>query len=69
MAHVDDSSTLPVTWWKASASGIQSDCVECAILDGQTVALRDSKQPSGPALLMSRAAVARLVSGIRSGAL
>lgn len=69
MAHVEDSSTLPVTWWKSSASGTQSDCVECGIVDGQVIALRDSKNPTGPALLLSRAAVAGLVSGIKSGAL
>ncbi|MFJ6663304.1 MULTISPECIES: DUF397 domain-containing protein [unclassified Streptomyces] len=67
MAHVEDSSLLPVMWWKSSASGTQSDCVECGIVDTQTIAVRDSKRPTGPALLLSRASVARLVSGIRMG--
>ncbi|MFH8340258.1 DUF397 domain-containing protein [Streptomyces sp. AM6-12] len=65
MAHVEDSSLLPVTWWKSSASGTQSDCVECGIVDEQTIAVRDSKWPTGPALLLSRASLARVVSGIR----
>ncbi|MFF5663441.1 DUF397 domain-containing protein [Streptomyces griseofuscus] len=69
MAHVEDSSLLPVTWWKSSASGTQSDCVECGIVDDQTIAVRDSKRPSGPALLLSRTTVAGLVSGIRTGGL
>lgn len=69
MAHVENSSTLPVTWWKSSASGTQSDCVECGIVDGRTVAVRDSKRPTGPALLLSRTAVAGLVAGLKSGAL
>ncbi|MFJ1731459.1 DUF397 domain-containing protein [Streptomyces sp. NPDC088254] len=67
MAHVEDSSTLPVTWWKSSASGTQSDCVECGIVDGQTIAVRDSKRPNGPALLLSRATLAGLVAGIKAG--
>ncbi|GAA4804774.1 DUF397 domain-containing protein [Streptomyces ziwulingensis] len=67
MAHVEDSSTLPVTWWKSSASGTQSDCVECGIVDGETVAVRDSKSMSGPALLLSRASLVSLVTGIRTG--
>lgn len=69
MAHVEDSSTLPVVWWKASASGVQSDCVECAIVDPARVAVRDSKAPTGPALLLSRASLAGLVAGIKGGAL
>ncbi|MFB7452853.1 DUF397 domain-containing protein [Streptomyces sp. NPDC056194] len=70
MAHVEDSSTLPVTWWKSSASGTQSDCVECGIVDAHTVAVRDSKNPTGPALLFSNASLAGLVgmvTGTRSG--
>ncbi|MER6085536.1 DUF397 domain-containing protein [Streptomyces sp. NPDC001833] len=54
MKHVDDASTLPVTWWKSSASASQSDCVECGIVDEATVAVRDSKRPDGPALLLDR---------------
>lgn len=67
MAHVEDSSTLPVMWWKSSASGTQSDCVECGIVDGATIAVRDSKNPTGPALLLSRESLAGLVAGIRAG--
>ncbi|MEW2165878.1 DUF397 domain-containing protein [Streptomyces sp. NPDC007084] len=67
MAHVEDASTLAVVWWKSSASGTQSDCVECGIVDGRTVAIRDSKSPTGPALLLSRASLAGLVTGIRAG--
>ncbi|MBY8865921.1 MULTISPECIES: DUF397 domain-containing protein [Streptomyces] len=69
MSHVADASTLPVTWWKASASGAQSDCVECAIVDPARVAVRDSKAPTGPALLLARASLSALVAGIKTGAL
>ncbi|MEV7974741.1 DUF397 domain-containing protein [Streptomyces sp. NPDC086519] len=54
MKHADDASTLPVIWWKSSASASQSDCVECGIVDEATVAVRDSKCPDGPALLLGR---------------
>lgn len=67
MTHVTDASTLPVTWWKSSRSGAQSDCVECAVVDPARVAVRDSKNPTGPALLVSRESLAGLVAGIRAG--
>jgi hypothetical protein len=67
MKHVDDASTLPVTWWKSSASASQSDCVECGIVDGATVAVRDSKRPHGPALLLGRAALSAFTSALGDG--
>lgn len=67
MSHIADASTLLVTWWKSSYSGIQSDCVEFGIVDGQAVAVRDSKNPQGPALLLSREQAGALVGAIRAG--
>ncbi|MCM2420314.1 DUF397 domain-containing protein [Streptomyces sp. RKAG293] len=69
MSHIDDAATLPVTWWKSSASGTQSDCVECGVVDAQQqiLAVRDSKNPTGPALLFSFAAVNDLVDALRRG--
>ncbi|MER5518274.1 MULTISPECIES: DUF397 domain-containing protein [unclassified Streptomyces] len=67
MKHVDDASTLPVTWWKSSASASQSDCVECGIVDGATVAVRDSKRPHGPALLLGRAALSAFTTAVSLG--
>ncbi|MER7183147.1 DUF397 domain-containing protein [Streptomyces hyaluromycini] len=64
MKHADDASTLPVTWWKSSASASQSDCVECGIVDGATVAVRDSKWPDGPALLLDRTALRAFTSAV-----
>ncbi|MGI5219771.1 DUF397 domain-containing protein [Nocardia sp. CA-290969] len=37
-------------WFKSSRSSGQQDCVEVAFLDGGTVGVRDSKNPSGPTL-------------------
>ncbi|WP_089103048.1 DUF397 domain-containing protein [Streptomyces hyaluromycini] len=67
MKHADDASTLPVTWWKSSASASQSDCVECGIVDGATVAVRDSKWPEGPALLLDRTALRAFTSAVALG--
>lgn len=66
MSHIHDASTLPVTWWKSSASGTQSDCVEFGLVGAESVAVRDSKHPSGPALMLSREQAAGLVSAVRA---
>ncbi|MFF5971835.1 DUF397 domain-containing protein [Streptomyces sp. NPDC012769] len=44
-----DASTLAVAWRKSSHSGANSNCVEAGYLPGAVV-VRDSKNPSGPAL-------------------
>ncbi|GAQ58165.1 DUF397 domain-containing protein [Streptomyces acidiscabies] len=56
-AHVvQDAFTLTVSWQKASASGKNGDCVELAPYNGR-IAIRDSKSPTGPAILFSRPAL------------
>ncbi|MET8058713.1 DUF397 domain-containing protein [Streptomyces microflavus] len=66
---IRNSSTLPVSWWKSSASGAQSDCVECGIVDADHIAVRDSKVPSGPALVVGRGALAAMVGAVGAGLL
>ncbi|MFE7481727.1 DUF397 domain-containing protein [Streptomyces sp. NPDC057552] len=66
---IRDSSTLSVNWWKSSASGAQSDCVECGIIDADRVAVRDSKAPNGPALVIGRGALAAVVGAVSAGLL
>ncbi|MFE4205349.1 DUF397 domain-containing protein [Streptomyces goshikiensis] len=68
MTHIEDASTLAVTWWKSSRSDTGAQCVECGIVDAgrQMVAVRDSKAPAGPALLFSFDALGALVDGIKS---
>ncbi|MFD7622734.1 DUF397 domain-containing protein [Streptomyces sp. NPDC059802] len=61
---VRDSSTLPVTWWKSCQSAAQSDCVECGIIDAESIAVRDSKVPNGPALIFDRDALSALVDAV-----
>ncbi|WP_069817365.1 DUF397 domain-containing protein [Streptomyces sp. TP-A0874] len=65
---IDDSSQLAVAWWKSSHSA-QTDCVEFGIVDERAVAVRDSKNPTGPALLLSRGRIASFVSAVRDGLL
>ncbi len=66
---IRDSSALPVSWWKSSASGAQSDCVECGLLATDHIAVRDSKVPSGPALVVGRGALAAMVGAVAAGLL
>ena len=55
-----------LTWHKSSYSGSNKDgaCVEVASAPG-AVAVRDSKDPDGPALVVSPAAFGRFVSSVR----
>jgi Domain of unknown function (DUF397) len=57
------------TWRKSTrSSGGGSNCVEIAALPS-SIAIRDSKNPEGRKLIVSRAAFVKLAEGIRHGAL
>ncbi|NVK82198.1 DUF397 domain-containing protein [Streptomyces morookaense] len=49
-----------VSWRKSTYSDDQHDCVEVADSEAVT-AIRDSKRPSGPALILPRQAWARFI--------
>jgi Domain of unknown function (DUF397) len=53
-------------WHKSSYSGTQGNCVEVAINLPGVVAVRDSKDPNGPKLVISRDQWSAFVSGVRS---
>lgn len=55
---------LPTAWVRSSYSNGGNTCVEVGGLPG-TVAVRDSKNPDGPALLMPSAAFESFVTGVR----
>jgi len=65
---VRSSDYCPVTWRKSSRSndGGYGDCVEVAGLHNE-VALRDSKNLSGPVLAITRAEWRAFLGGIRAG--
>lgn len=50
------------TWRKAKRSGENGgNCVELAVLPGDVIAVRDSKDPDGPVLVLTRAALRNAV--------
>lgn len=56
-----------VTWRKSQRSNSQGACVELARLDTATVAMRNSRDPQGAALIYPASAVRAMVSALRSG--
>lgn len=56
-----------LTWLKSSFSGAQGECVEVAELPTGEVAMRNSRDPKGPALIYTRAEIAAFVAGIKNG--
>lgn len=54
-------------WYKSSRSSSTKDCVEVAHLDRGMVGVRDSKNPTGPALVFSPAEWDAFTAGVQSG--
>lgn len=66
-----DTRTLPArhlraAWVKSSYSNGGNNCVEVASLPS-AIAVRDSKHPDGPALLMPSTAFESFITGVRGG--
>ncbi len=63
----DNSDLAGAVWRKASYSnGNGGCCVEVADLDGYR-AVRDSKNPTGPALMFTAAEWGAFTAGVRAG--
>ncbi|WP_328406227.1 DUF397 domain-containing protein [Nocardia sp. NBC_00403] len=60
-----DLSRAP--WFKSSHSGSQSDCVEVAWLAGGGVSVRDSNNPSSPALIFTPGEWDAFTAGVMVG--
>lgn len=59
---------IRATWHKSSYSSDQGgNCVEIADLDANGRAVRDSKDPSGPALVFSAVQWVVFTAGVRAG--
>lgn len=52
-------------WFKSSYSGGQTDCVEVAWLPAGAVGVRDSKNPTGPALTFTTAEWTTFIAVLR----
>ena len=55
-------------WRKSERSNSQGACVELARLDSATVAMRNSRDPKGTALIYPADAVRAMVGALRAGA-
>ncbi|MFI6899260.1 DUF397 domain-containing protein [Streptomyces sp. NPDC050256] len=64
ITRIADASTLGVEWTKSSYSGADSNCVEICQSAGAAF-VRDSKIPSGPALLLPIQAWSTFVRGLK----
>ena len=55
-------------WHTSSLSGSSGQCVQVAFLD-KGIAVRDSKNPNGPALVFESAVFAAFLRAVRTGQL
>jgi hypothetical protein len=62
--HVDLSGAR---WFKSTRSGGTKDCVEVAFLDNGIVGVRDSKNPTGPALTFTPAEWDTFTANVHGG--
>ena len=54
-------------WFKSSRSSGGQECVEVAFLDGGVVGMRDSKNPTGPALAFTSGEWSAFMAGVQDG--
>ncbi|MGH3838799.1 MAG: DUF397 domain-containing protein, partial [Pseudonocardiaceae bacterium] len=62
-----DARLAAATWRKSTHSGQIGNCVEAALLDSDEVALRNSRYPSGTALVFSCDEMAAFLAGAKDG--
>jgi len=72
MSQFEPYNGMPATevaavWRKSSYSNSQGQCVEFAALADGSVAMRNSRDPQGPALVYTRAEIEALLSGVKDG--
>ena len=66
MGSTTDQELAGAGWRKSSFSGAAQNCVEVADVRPEAVAVRDSKNPDGPVLLVSRARWAAFTDSVKA---
>jgi hypothetical protein len=69
---MQDNSEIPADqlradWRKSTRSNPSGDCVELAALPDGRVAVRNSRHPSGAALIYTRGEISAFLAGVRNG--
>ncbi|WP_433681535.1 DUF397 domain-containing protein [Nocardia sp. CA-119907] len=54
-------------WFKSSRSGGSKECVEVAFFEANMVGVRDSKNPTGPALVFTPSEWEAFTAGVADG--
>jgi hypothetical protein len=54
-------------WRKSARSSAQGNCLETARLADGTTAIRNSRDPEGPALLFTPAEIRAFIEGVKDG--
>ncbi len=65
--HGEDARQDAVTWRKSRHSNPSGNCVEIAELPDGAIAIRNSRHPTGPALVCTRPEFAAFLAGARDG--
>ncbi|WP_257001947.1 DUF397 domain-containing protein [Streptomyces sp. WZ.A104] len=61
------ASSFDAVWTKSHKSAANGQCIELAPIEKGVVALRNSRDPHGPALLFTAAEVDAFLDGARKG--
>jgi hypothetical protein len=64
--HVHPGS-VNLRWRKSTVSNPSGNCVELAELAGGDIVVRNSRHPTGPTLVYTRAEISAFIRGIRGG--
>jgi hypothetical protein len=64
---IEATSLSGAAWKKATFSNPTGNCVELARLPDGKIAVRNSRHPSGPALVYERAEIDAFVRGAKAG--
>jgi hypothetical protein len=64
---VPAATIVGAAWRKSKHSGAIGNCVEVAPLNGGDIAMRNSRNPSGPALVYPGVPMAGFVAAVKGG--